>query len=147
MGHQRKGTKDHGETPDFFLLHHYSRDGNELGAFLPRSSFPSARNPAHGVVGGWRLRIANHRIGAVFGQGSERLWIEMDLAGKKLNAFTDRGTVYISAVEGIMVLDHATGKCIPDTSIGGGTLLGSEGNSLVFADSSASRLFWVPVSR
>jgi hypothetical protein len=43
-----------GETAEFFLLHHYSRDGKNLGAFLPSSSFR------------WGLRIANNRIGAGF---------------------------------------------------------------------------------
>jgi hypothetical protein len=155
-----KEQPDHGGIPDFFLRHHYSRDGKELGAFLPQSSFPSARNPAEASVGGWRLRIANNRIGAILGHGShERLWIELDLTGKELgrwpididgypNAFTAQSTVYASAVGGIiMVLDHETGKWIPDTSIGGGGLLGAEGNSLVFEDRSANLLFWVPVSR
>jgi hypothetical protein len=81
----------------------------------------------------------------------------MDLTGKELGrwpididgypaAFTPQGTVYAQAVGGIVVLDHSTGKWNRDASVSGETLLGADGNSLVFADRS-NRLYWVPVSR
>ena len=54
------------ESPDFLILRHYSRDGKELGAFLPRSSLEPGQKdtpPAGAILGLWRLRAANNRVG------------------------------------------------------------------------------------
>jgi hypothetical protein len=43
---------------DYSLLRHYSRTGDLLGEFFPRSSLPVDSDPGQNIVGMWRLRIA-----------------------------------------------------------------------------------------
>jgi hypothetical protein len=109
IGWRGLGGRDTGA--DYFVLRNYARDGTALGAFLPRSSFE--QDPVGPMTGGWQLREANNRIGALFYRSSalplgakRRIgqWIEMDLHGNILRkvdvpkkivwAFASNGALY-----------------------------------------------------
>jgi len=148
------------EKPEFFILRHFSRDGKELGAFLPRSSFEDDGEPAADIVGRAYLRIANNRIGAFLrnaGNATKALWVEVDLNGKELGrwrtgdidrqpvAFTPSGAVYAERFGDISVLDHVTGKWNPVPIPSEGILLGADGEALVFMARGTPELRWVPL--
>jgi hypothetical protein len=145
---------------DYSVLHHYGCDGKELGQHWPRSSFDSHREPAPSIVGRWTLRIANNRIGALLGHGerARAQWVEGDLSGKEIGrwradfngfpgAFTANGTIYAQEMQGLSVLNRETGvwEQIPIPSAG--TLLGADGEALVFGNKGSDRLRWVPAVR
>ncbi len=137
-------------TADYFVLRNYTRDGRLLGAFLARSSFE--QDPVGPIVGGWQLRSANGRIGAVFyatsvlAPGAEHRvpeWIETDLHGnvvrrvdipqKTIRAFSSDGSLYALGHSGLYVtFDPATNSWRTVSGVPGGTLLGADGNNLVF---------------
>jgi hypothetical protein len=149
--------------PDSFVLRHFSRDGKELGAFLPRSSFESSLNPVEAVQGLSGLRIANGRIGVLVNHavaGAKPLWVETDLNGKELGrwrvdldgnpaAFTPGGNVYARGVDGVSVLDRGTGKwSLVSTAVPpDGILIGSDGEALVFMTRGTPELRWLAVDR
>ena len=102
------------KNDDYFVLRNYSQDGQELAAFLPRSSFEPEPDPVGPMTGRWQVRIMNGRLGALFYRSSilgpwqksrPMQWIEVDLKGKVLGrwevgaewapeAFTQSGTLY-----------------------------------------------------
>jgi hypothetical protein len=143
------GTEDPratGEPPaDYFLLRHYSRAGELLGQFLPRSSFPADSEPVHLGEGFHMLRVANGRVGAVLNGAGERrsrnLWLEVDLNGAEIGrwdairvaAITDSGVVYTQIGKQVSTLDHASGSWKP-VQLSDDFLLGAEGNTLVFLE-------------
>ena len=148
-----EGWQTAGNQADYFLLRHYSRSGELLGQFLPRSSFPAEANAGQVVVGLWELRIAGGRIGAIMlnaGEKMRSLWLESDLHGQETGrwitsggtpvAMTESGAVYAQNSEGISVLDRASGswKRVPQSS--SDILLGAEGNALVFEVKGMNRI-------
>ena len=149
------------ETPDYFVLHHYSREGKELGAFLPRSTLDKAEivEPAENNVGAWSIRAAKDRIGAYlnYGNHTERMWVEVGLDGKELgrwkfpegfdgspSAFTRSGAIFAEAHYGLFMLDHSTGMWNPVSPASDGRLLGADGEDLVFWIRDQARLRYVP---
>lgn len=114
---QRQSLSD---KPEYFILRHFFRDGEELGTFLPRSSFEAddRTGPVMVIVGLPGLRAANNRIGALLnygGNGEKALWVETDLNGKEIgrwrvnidgfpSVFTPNGIVYAGVVGGISTL-------------------------------------------
>jgi len=150
------------ELPQYEILRHYSRDGRELGRYLPRSSFAvefpvgGPHPPTIGWTGGWGLRIAGGRIGACLLVGRKGLWVETDMSGKELgrwpldpdgspNAITADGTVYASTPRGILALDRSSGQWKPTAvQVPNGILLGAQGAQLVFAIRGEKRLLWLP---
>jgi len=152
------------EPPDYMVFRHYSRAGEELGAFLPRSSFSQIRrvHPALYAIGGWALRAANGRLGAILNLGGidEILWIEVAFDGKELGrwplprtvggrpvAFTASGAVLASTPTGIARLDRSSGKWLPVNSPSDGILIGADGDDLVFWQKAAGSLSYVPSAR
>jgi hypothetical protein len=134
-------------APDYSILRHYSRAGESLGEFLPRSSFSKTDiEPVNVMVGGWGLRIANGRIGAYMHFGGRRehaLWVETGLDGKEIGrwgadidghpaAFTQNAEVYARIVGGVAKLDRATATWNPVPMLTADGLVGSLGGSLVF---------------
>ncbi len=136
-------------TADYFVLRNYARDGRLLGAFLARSSFE--QEVAGPMIGGWQLRSANGRIGAVIYATSavdpaERpvpQWIETDFHGnivrrvdiphKMIEAFTSNGSLYARQYSGgYVIFDAATKLWRTAAGFPGGRLLGADGNKLVF---------------
>jgi hypothetical protein len=155
------------ETDDYFILRNYSQEGQEIGAFLPRSSFESGPDPVGPMVGLWQLRIINDRIGAVFYASSTLRewqkprpvqWIEVDLKGKELgrwelgskwvpHAFTQSGALYTQGDGAVMVFDRSTKAWRRIAGTPPGFLLGADGDSLVFEISGTRMLRWVPASQ
>ena len=133
-------------TADYLFLRHYSRDGEELGRYLPRSSFPHPDNiPKEPLiapmVGLWELRVTSDRVTALL-QGS-RLWVETDLNGKEIerwntgpnrpNAITTDGDAWQMQNKQLEVFDRAAGiwKAVPFNSPDG-RLIGAQGSDLIF---------------
>jgi hypothetical protein len=150
------------DKPEYLILRHFSRDGKELGAFLPRSSFEDddRADPVMVVVGLPGLRAANNRIGALLNYGMDlgkALWVETDLNGKEIgrwrvnidgypSVFTPNGAVYARVAGGMSALDHATGKWNRVVVHSEGELVGSDGESLVLMTFGTTALRWVPVN-
>jgi hypothetical protein len=141
-----------GDRTDYSLLRHYSRTGDLLGEFFPRSSFPEDSDPGQNIVGMWRLRIAGGRIGAALAMGPQKglLWLETDLTGAEtgrwavplaasLAAMTNDGAVYASGA-GLFLLDRASGAWKPVPRSSNDILLGAEGNALVFGIRGMNRI-------
>jgi len=151
-----------GKNEDYFILRDYSQEGNELGAFLPRSSFDAEPDPVGPVTGGWQLRTSNARVGAIFYVSSilgkwqkprsVGQWVETDLKGKetgrwdfaaRLLAFTQSGALY-GQEHDVAVFDRATSSWRPVAGMPDGNLLGADGDSLVFSLRGQNILRWVP---
>lgn len=149
------------DKPEYFILRHFSRDGNELGAFLPRSSLEEddSADPVMSIVGLPGLQAASNRIGALLNYGGKEkaMWVETDLNGKEIgrwrvninghpSVFTQNGAVYARVVGGISTLDHVTGKwnrvLVPAES----GLVGSDGESLLFITPGSTALRSVSVN-
>lgn len=133
------------DPSDYSVVRNYSREGMLLGEFLPRSTFDPKPDPLGPIVGGWRLRVTNRSVGAAFYVASPRdkiQWVELDLKGKILgrwnlppkdiSAYTDDGTVYARDPTGLSVLDHTSGAWRSVPAMSGGTLLGADGDYLVY---------------
>lgn len=152
------------DTPEYFVFRHYSREGKQLGAFLPTSSLEKAEGgePAMFHVGAWSIRVANNRVGAYLHYGDRKkwIWLEFSLDGKELGrwtfpdgfdgmprAFTQSGAVYTRGALGISLLDHASGAWNPVAPPSEGILLGAFGDDLVFWLRDQARLRYVPVSQ
>jgi hypothetical protein len=156
-GPDRQQTSD-----DYYVLRNYSRDGQLLSAYLPRSSFE--QDPVGPIVGGWQLRCANGRIGGMFyatsllRPGEERRspqWIELNPYGSvvrrvempkmSISAFTDTGALYARGYEGgYFVFDSAANAWRPTTLGQSRGLLGADGDSLVFL-SRPNTVVWQPL--
>jgi hypothetical protein len=72
------------DREDYMIVRHFSADGKELKAYLPRSSFPPGLEPgADGPE--LHIEITNDRVGilAYSGEtGANLEWVELDLNGK-----------------------------------------------------------------
>ena len=152
----------HGDDA-FFVLRNYSRDGEELGHFLPRSSFDREPDPIGPEIGMWQLRVIGDRVGAVmyespvYRNGQKyhaMLWVETDLKGRELGrwevgadpapqAFTQSGGLYIRDGKQVSVFDRnaKAWRRVPISA--DGTLLGADGDNLVFLQG-PNTLRWVP---
>jgi hypothetical protein len=144
---------------DYLVLRHFSREGALRGAYLPRSSFASDREPAESITALPGIHIANGRVGMYLpgGGNRQRVWVETDLNGKELGrwlmnsgghpaAMTHSGAVYARGVSGLLILDRAAGQWSPVSLPSDGILIGAEGESLVFADRTGSCVRWVALS-
>jgi hypothetical protein len=144
----------HGQPPDYFLLRHYSREGQLIGQYFPKSSFTPEARFTQIVVGGWKLRIADGRVGFMVDQEHGRSWVEADLTGREIGrwampeasrpvAMTESGSVYAAGHE-LTVLDRSSGswKAVPAPSAG--LLLGAEGDTLVFQVRGTNQIHRVP---
>ena len=145
-------------TADYRILRNYAQDGRQLGAFLPRASFPysqySGREPLiMPMVGLWELRVANERVEAILHRPN--LWVQTDLNGQEKGRWdialngrptaVTHGRAWRREGRQLQAFDRATGVWravafdAPE-----GTLLGAEGNSLVFLLRDGNTLRWVP---
>jgi hypothetical protein len=145
---------------EFFILRHHSRDGAELGRFLPRSSFQLRGQPAIDVTGLSGLRAAKNSLGLLIGYGGDggrpALWLETDLSGKELGRWTAdfdgwpatltaNGAVYAQASGHILSLDRSGKKWNPTRIPTDGLLIGADGETLVFMVRGSPVLRWVPI--
>lgn len=161
-----RGGRASRETDDYFVLRNFSQDGQEIGAFLPRSSFDPEPDPVGPMVGVWQLRAINDRVGAVFYRSSivpegqtprQMQWIEVDLKGKVLGrwdlgadrhprAFTQSGALYSQGGGAVLVFDRSTKAWRRIAGTPPGFLLGADGDNLVFEIKGSRTLRWVPAS-
>jgi hypothetical protein len=152
---------------DFLILRNFSQDGQELGAFLPRSSFDPHPDPIGPIVGLWQLRVLGNRVGAlIYGSSvyrpdestrSAMLWVETDLTGKELGrwsiggefapeAFTQSGGLYTRMGGSLSIFDRDMKTWRKVAAPAEGILLGADGDSLVFLQGT-NTLRWVPAGR
>lgn len=155
---------------DFLTFRHYSREGKQLGAYIPRSKLPAWEGGGLDQVvspflGFWRLRAIKDRIGASLHLGPFKwAWVELDLNGNLLRewtytdttadwfeptAFTSDGSLYgwIGTYRkrvGIGLFDKATStwKIVP--SLPNGRLIGADGDQLVYQDGDQLRFLQQP---
>lgn len=143
---------------EFFILRQLSREGKQLGAFLPRSSFEGHEEPAEPIIGVSGLRIAKDRVGMFLRRTRSRIWVETDLGGREIGRWraasgerpatlTPTGAVYAQRAGEVVVLDRETGEWNPVAIPSEGHLIGAEGESLVFAVRGSPSLRWVPLPR
>jgi hypothetical protein len=144
-------------SSDFFILRHYSRKGQLLGAFLPRSSFPAVEKRMQEPVAYPSIQIANNRIGVAIqlAHWRDSAWVETDLSGKEIGRWpwtqnvmpitiTSTGRVFAQG-NGIYELDRAVGTWKPAQVAQMGVLVGADENQLVFADRSSASLIRVAI--
>jgi hypothetical protein len=152
---------------DFLILRTYSQDGQELGAFLPRSSFDSRPDPIGPMIGFWELRVMGNRVGALIYRSSEyqpdesprdaMLWVETDLKGNEIGrwnippdrapeAFTEAGALYMRKGKSVFIFDHPTRAWRATGTPAEGRILGADGDSLVFLKAT-NTLRWVPAGQ
>lgn len=158
---------------DFLTFRHYSREGKQLGAYIPRSKLPAWEGGGLDQVvspftGLWRFRAIKDRIGALLHLGPFKwAWVELDLSGNVLGEWTYTNTMtnwfeptaFTSDCSlygwvgtdrkrvGIGLFDKATStwKLIP--SLPNGPLIGAEENQLVYQDGDQLRFVQQPDPR
>jgi hypothetical protein len=148
-------------TADYFVLRNYSREGKELGRFLSRATFAYLQLgtgiPIQPLVmpmlGLWELRVSKNHVDAIFHQG--HVWAQTDLKGQEQGrwslvekvrprAITADGRAWAQRKHGLQVFDRKTGTWSAVTLAAAGTLLGADGDLLVFLEPSLGTLRWVP---
>jgi hypothetical protein len=171
FGWQRIPTNRGIPASSYMTLRHYSSDGKQMGAYLPRSLFPQGLQPA---CSSWQERgiyLANDRIGLLACSGQTSVnpeWVEVDFNGNLIGRWrvgrTDQrrvvglasdGHVYaqettyrpdLKALFGQMfLLDRTAGSFQPLSWTVAGFFYGADGDQLVFVPFGVSgpiRLDW-----
>jgi hypothetical protein len=141
------------DRQDHMVVRHFSADGKEVNACLPRSAFPAGLEP--GTSGpGAHIEVTRDRLGllAYSGKtGGNAEWVELDPDGNLLDrsrvdsvvrnvavaAFTADDHVYLEGYNGVYTLDPAshTWKAIQKQ---GARLMGADGKRLVYTKSSGA---------
>jgi hypothetical protein len=154
------------DSQDYALVRRFDEKGNQTGAFLMRSSFPSA--PFHCNRGLWTARASKDRVGAMAqfwnmaepreSRGTLQQWVELDLDGKEIGrwtlgaeregpaggmAFTDDSGLFVEWRGEMRQLNRNDGVWRPARVQRRGLLLGAEGNQLVYAEGNGSRFVWI----
>ena len=137
---------------DYLTLRRFSQDGKQIGAWLPRSSFPKGLDPG-GVS--WqviRITVAKDRIGVLAYSGmtgSDQEWLELDLKGNLIGrwrldnsdharaSLTSDGRVYVQkgngpSVSQFYILDRAGSDWKLITPPTNDRFCGADGDKLVF---------------
>jgi len=153
FGWQRaaKGSQVHAR--DFGMLRHYSADGKEMAAFLPRSLFPKGMEPGGAQVQEQRVHVMHDHIGLVAFSGetgNKQEWVEIDFDGNVLGRWridgsqfarvtpTSDGNVYATELDPktqkdiVVRLDRATKTWQPVAAGTKGQLYGADGDQLIF---------------
>ena len=156
FGWQRSLIKgDMEEENDYPQVRRFSRDGQQTGAFLPRSQFSPSMKPFPAYGGLWMARAAKDRVGSFAHRsqaGHREEWVELDLEGNLIGrwplparpgggfAFTLSGDVYIvtprtaDRARELLRLNRDAGAwdVMSEYPAARGLLLGAEGDDLVF---------------
>jgi hypothetical protein len=163
------GSVDKESRTDYALVRKYSVDGEQVGAYLPRSSFPVGLPPGGTGIPSW-VKAASDRIGVMTTPGKtsgDPVFIELDLQGNEIGrwkvkpertvswAYTADGRLFAANyVPGepkkLWVFDKTSESWrAMASSAGSAVLLGADGNNLVYDASRAEpdhenwRLRWV----
>jgi hypothetical protein len=177
FGWQRGADRNHFEdTQDYFQVRKFSKDGLEVGRYLPRSLFSTKLSPFSAHRGLWWARAAGDRIGAFArssDSGGQSEWVELDLQGRLIgrwpvgriphggHAYTADGRLFSKTMDArtksyrLLLFDRTTLAWTPVADLSTGEtkdfaqalLLGASGNDLVFAMQSGSQLITVPAGR
>ncbi len=164
FGWQRDPTRPGHPASNYLAVRHYSTDGQQLGAYLPRSLFVGGMEPA---CWNWQeqgIYVTADRIGLLACSGQNMgnpEWVELDPNGKLTGrwrfgsfhrrvALTTDGHVYAQeTVAGpqlgqVFALDRASGTFQLVALKVNGRLDGADGNQLVFSPYSGPpmRLDW-----
>jgi hypothetical protein len=148
-----------------FLLHEYSREGKQIGAYIQRSTLPH-KLPISEFYGSF-LRSGGDRIGVLLVSGptsEDAEWFEVDLLGTLIGrwsvkeeylnggvasrglALTASGKTYARSTQRISTFDASTASW-KTVKLDGNLdrLLGADGDELVFilSKEDATRLTWV----
>lgn len=166
---QDPAKRGHADSQDYNVVRKYSRTGEEVGSFFPRSMWKPKLEPAGGTTGYWHIAAAEDRIGAMFYDHTENTpeWVEWDLTGKLLSrtsiqqqlhggrAYTSNGKLYgriLTREPGLQqrlsVLDAKSGTWSTVTTElprDAAMLLGADGKVLVFWTGTNSTALWVAV--
>jgi len=154
------GFVDHYETnePDFHVVRHYSRSGEKLGESVPWTAIAGGFNAYTAlqptVLAGRRLFSSGDRIGFTSEVSyDKRIWIEVDFGGNLIRqyafgsydadyfvptAMTASGGVYgrmynAHEFKGYGILDRSKGTWRRLASHSQGSLIGADGEDLVFS--------------
>jgi hypothetical protein len=147
---------------DYAIFRRYSRDGNELGSFVPQSMFGGLA-PVE-IIGGHAMRAASDRIVALLGPDQHahppRLkWVELDLAGNVIGqpgshrfffswALTPNGTIYATEDGNTLVyLDRSANAWKPATlTRPDGALKGADESGLIYQLANSNTYQWVSLA-
>jgi hypothetical protein len=153
---------------DYAVFRKFSRSGEQLAAFVPRSSLPvwegnGLDQLTSPVLGFWTMRAISDRLGALLKVSAFKSeWFELDFSGKVLGmwsivddpdhswqpaAFVSGGVLYANiweghATNGVAVLDKTNDKWKPVKGLRNGYLMGSDRDRLVF-EIRPHQLLWV----
>jgi hypothetical protein len=146
---------------DYLIFRKFSPEGEQVGAFVSRSSFPAGLEPGTGIGGLKSLRAVNNRVGALLMSGKVgnlAEWLELDLEGKLLGrwrmddlhvanlALTPDGNLYAhtpcshSQTLQLTLFDRTTAswRTLPGDLKAGCIMMGADGGDLVFLDYSGA---------
>jgi hypothetical protein len=135
---------------DYMTVHRFTANRKDAAQFLARSLFPKGLDPG---MGHWQTRsivVARDRVGLFAFSGSNgnlNEWVELDLSGKLIRrvrldqeeftpmAFTADGHLYRKTdyKSALQVLSQTTSDWQDAGMAELGSLLGADGNSLVFS--------------
>jgi hypothetical protein len=136
------------DRQDYMIVRHFSADGKEVKACLPRSSFPAGLEP--GAAGPGNIAVTSDRVGVVAysgDTGSHGEWIELDLNGHPidrlridniakgnvaLGAFSADDHVYLQGPRGETYTIDAASHSWRSVATQRGLLLGADGINLVY---------------
>jgi YD repeat-containing protein len=167
IGWQRDAElNDHADKNDYPIVHKYSRDGKQMGAYIPRNQWSRKGEPGTSGVGLWHIAAANDRIGALIYESHadhRPELIEWDLEGNLIartplprppmdggRAYTASARLYARLYDSeakqhyLALLDKDTGKWSRVEGDVSGLLLGADGDDLVYKApySGSVRLLW-----
>jgi hypothetical protein len=163
-------SRDEENHSDYALVRKYSVDGEQVGSYLSRSSFPEGLPPGDAGIWTW-IKAANDRIGVMTTPGEDSrnpVFIELDLQGKEIGrwkvkppertvnwAYTADGRLFASRYvpgepKNLFTFDKTSESWrATASSAGNAVLLGADGNNLVYHDGRGAdhenwRLRWIP---
>lgn len=142
---------------DYLIFRKFSPEGEQVGAFVSRSSFPEGLEPGYVAGGQKSLRVVDNRVGALLMSGkigNLAEWLELDLEGKLLGrwrmddlhvanlAFTPDGNLYAhtpcskSHTVQLTLFDRTTAswRTLPGDLKAGCIMMGADGGDIVFLD-------------
>lgn len=163
FGWEQQAARPHAHAQGYMTVRKYSADGQQAGAYLPRSLFPPGLEPSE-AGGAWqsrRITVTAQRVGvdaASGNTGNQREWVELDLNGNLIGrwrldpqsevfpgvALTSDGQAYVQrhAARGsgqVFRLDRESSTWQAVTAPAG-QLYGADGDQLVFAESSHTQM-------
>jgi hypothetical protein len=169
LGWKRDLVTDGDEDSDYPVVRKFSRDGKEIGAYLPRSLWQRRSHPGGAGRGYWTIYAAADRVGLLVHESyanNPAEFLQLDLNGNLLartiigtylsagRAYSGDGRFYARFRTGagkkleLRVLDPATGTWtpVPDNlplDSERALLLGAQGNELVYKTSvGITKLLW-----